>query len=172
MTTRVVPTAALPAVAVRSLLDAAFGGFDDGDWEHALGGVHVLRYAGGELVGHAAVVPRRLRHGGRALRAGYVEAVAVRADRRRQGHAGALMEEVERVVRDEYELGALSATDDGAALYGARGWSRRRGPTSALTTAGVIRTPDDDGSVHVLPVTAPLDLDGELTCDWRPGDLW
>jgi hypothetical protein len=30
----------------------------------------------------------------------------------------------------------------------------------------------DEGSIHVLPVTAPLDVSRELTCDWREGDAW
>jgi aminoglycoside 2'-N-acetyltransferase I len=76
------------------------------------------------------------------------------------------------VLRGAYDLGALSATDAGAAVYVARGWKRWQGPTSALTPAGVARTEDDDGSVYVLPLTAPLDLGGELTCDWRDGDVW
>jgi aminoglycoside 2'-N-acetyltransferase I len=41
-----------------------------------------------------------------------------------------------------------------------------------LTPTGVSRTPDDDGSVYVLPIDATLDTDGELTCDWRLGDPW
>jgi aminoglycoside 2'-N-acetyltransferase I len=36
----------------------------------------------------------------------------------------------------------------------------------------VTRTPDEDGSIYVLPGDADLDLDGELICDWRDGDLW
>jgi len=67
----------------RALLDTVFaGGFDAHDWDHALGGLHALAWEGEELVGHASIVQRRLLHGGRALRAGYVEGVAVRADRR------------------------------------------------------------------------------------------
>jgi aminoglycoside 2'-N-acetyltransferase I len=159
--------------AARALLDEAFGSeFTDHDWDHARGGLHALVCEGDELIAHAALVQRRLLHGGRALRAGYVEAVAVRADRRRRGHAGAMMETLERVLRGAYDLGALSATDAGAAVYVARGWKRWQGPTSALTPAGVARTEDDDGSVYVLPLTAPLDLGGELTCDWRDGDVW
>jgi aminoglycoside 2'-N-acetyltransferase I len=159
--------------AARALLDEAFGSeFTDHDWDHARGGLHALVWEGDELIAHAALVQRRLLHGGRALRAGYVEAVAVRADRRRRGHAGAMMETLERVLRGAYDLGALSATDAGAAVYVARGWKRWQGPTSALTPAGVARTEDDDGSVYVLPLTAPLDLGGELTCDWRDGDVW
>ena len=158
--------------AARALLEGVFQDLSDADWEHALGGMHALAWVDGELVGHAAVVQRRLLHGGRALRAGFVEAVGVRADQRRRGHAGAMMTGLERIVRGGYELGALGASDEGAALYAARGWQRWRGPTSALTPAGIRRTEDDDGTVHVLPVTAQLDLTGELTCDWRDGELW
>jgi aminoglycoside 2'-N-acetyltransferase I len=159
--------------AARALLDGAFGGdMSDHDWEHALGGVHALVWEGSELVGHASVVQRRLLHGGRALRAGYVEGVGVRANRRRRGHAGAMMGALERVVRGAYDLGALSATDAAADLYAARGWELWRGPTSALTPTGIKRTEEDDGSIYVLPVAVPLDLSGELTCDWRDGDVW
>jgi aminoglycoside 2'-N-acetyltransferase I len=82
------------------------------------------------------------------------------------------MAALEGVIRRAYELGALAASDAGAALYGGRGWTLWRGPTSALTPAGTVRTPDEDGGVWVLPVTADLDPDGELTCDWRADDLW
>jgi aminoglycoside 2'-N-acetyltransferase I len=71
-----------------------------------------------------------------------------------------------------YAIGALGATDEAVPFYTSRGWQRWRGPTSALTPDGVVRTPDEDGSVYVLPLPVPLDLDGELTCDWRDGDVW
>jgi aminoglycoside 2'-N-acetyltransferase I len=142
------------------------------DWEHALGGVHALAYEDGELVGHASVVQRRLLHAGRALRTGYVEGVAVRAGRRRRGLGGALMAELERVIRGAYELGALGATDEAAALYAGRGWRHWEGPTFALTPEGVVRTAEEDDGVYVLPVTAALDLSGALTCDWRDGSAW
>ncbi len=160
--------------AIRALLEDAFDGdVTDDDYEHALGGVHALVWEDNELIGHAAVVQRRLLHGGRALRAGYVEGVGVRADRRRRGHGAALMEAVERVVRLAYEVGALGATDHAAGFYAARGgWRLWEGPTSALTPTGVVRTEGEDGSIYVLPGTAALDLSGGLTCDWRDGDLW
>jgi len=164
-------TAALEAA--RALLDEVFGGdFTDQDWDHALGGVHALVWEGPELVGHASVVQRRLVHGGRALRSGYVEGVGVRADRRRRGYGAAMMEALEGVIRGAYDLGALSATENSSALYAGRGWKRWQGRTSALTLDGIVRTPDDDDSVFVFPVSAPLKLDGELVCDWRDGDLW
>jgi aminoglycoside 2'-N-acetyltransferase I len=118
------------------------------------------------------VIQRRLLHGGRALRAGYVEGMGVRADRRRRGHGAALMEALERVLRGAYDLGALGATDEAVPLYESRGWTRWLGPTSALTPSGIDRTPDADGCVYVLPLAIPLALSAELTCDWRDGDVW
>ncbi len=83
-----------------------------------------------------------------------------------------MLDELERVVRGAYDLGALGATEEAADFYAVRGWKAWQGPTSALTPTGIVRTPDDDGGVFVFPVSAPLDLSGELTCDWRDGDVW
>lgn len=158
--------------ALRQLLDGAFGDFPDDDFEHALGGMHALVRDGEDLIGHGAVVMRRLLHDGTALRTGYVEAVAVRADRRQEGLGGLVMTELERVVRGAYELGALSAAHDAARWYASRGWLRWTGTASVVTPEGVQRTPEEDGGLYVLPVTEPLNLDGDLACDWRGGDVW
>lgn len=158
--------------AARDLLYVVFDDMTDHDWEHALGGIHALVWDGAELVGHASLIQRRLLHGGRALRAGYVEAVAVRADRRRQGHGAAMMQALEAIARRAYDVAALGATDEAAQFYAGRGWQSWLGATSALTPRGIQRTPDDDGAVYVLPISTPLDVHGELTCDWRDGDVW
>ncbi len=158
--------------AARALLEDVFEDMTDHDWEHALGGIHALVWEEGELIGHASLIQRRLLHGGRALRTGYVEAVAVRADRRGRGHGAAMMAALERVARHAYDLGALGATGEAAAFYAARGWQLWLGPTSALTPTGIHRTEEEDGGIYVLPLGAPLDLSGELTCDWRDGDVW
>jgi aminoglycoside 2'-N-acetyltransferase I len=158
--------------AARALLDEVFEDMTDGDWEHALGGVHALVWEEGELIGHASLIQRRLVHRGQALRAGYVEGVGVRADRRRLGHGAAMMDALERVVRGAYDLGALGATDEAAAFYAARGWQLWQGLSSALTPAGIVRTAEEDGCIYVLALAVPLDLSGELTCDWRDGDVW
>lgn len=117
-------------------------------------------------------VERRLVHGGRALRTGYVEAVAVRADRRRRGHAAAMMSALERVIDGAYDLGALGATDEAMPLYTGRGWTVWRGSLHALTPAGMVRTPEEDGAVLVRDARGELDLDAPLCCDWRDGDVW
>jgi len=158
--------------AVRVLLDGAFHGeFTEEDYEHALGGVHALVWEDGELIGHGSVVLRRLLHAGRALRTGYVEGVAVRRDRRRRGHGAALMGALERVIRQAYELGALSATD-AAPFYAARGWRVWTGTASVITPTGLVRTEEEEGAIFVLPVSAALAPDGDLACDWRGGDVW
>jgi aminoglycoside 2'-N-acetyltransferase I len=158
--------------AIRALMDAAFDGVSDDTFDNVLGGLHTLIYQGRELIGHASVVQRRLLHGGRALRTGYIEGVAVRADRRRRGHGDAMMTVLERIVRSGYHLGALGASPAGARLYASRGWRLWRGPSSVLAPDGIRRTPGSDGAIYVLPVLVPVDVTGELTCDWRPGSAW
>lgn len=158
--------------AARDLLYAVFDDMTEHDWEHSLGGVHALVRHEGRLVGHASIVQRRLLYGGRALRAGYVEGVAVHPDHRRRGICTALMSAVEEIARRAYDVAALGATDEAAAIYMRRGWQLWQGPSSALTPAGIERTEDDDGAIYVLPLAVPLDVRDPLTCDWRDGDVW
>jgi aminoglycoside 2'-N-acetyltransferase I len=172
---RIAHTADLGAAekaAIRSLMDAVFDGVSDDTFDNVLGGMHALIFSGGELIGHGSVVQRRMLHGGRAMRTGYIEGVAVRADRRRQGHGARLMAPLEDIVRSAYDLGALGASPDGARLYASRGWQRWCGPTSAMTPDGTRPTPGTDDVIYVLPVSVPVDVSGELTCDFRPGSLW
>jgi aminoglycoside 2'-N-acetyltransferase I len=172
---RLAHTADLDAATLAAAHDLLHGVFDDltpADWDNALGGIHALAYDHGELVGHASLIQRRLIHGGRALRAGYVEGVGVRAGHRRRGHATAMMAGLERIARAAYELGALGATDEAVPFYTGRGWKLWQGPSSVLTPDGIKRTPDEDGCIYVLETSVPLDLSGDLTCDWRDGDAW
>ena len=161
--------------ALRRLVFGAFGGrFDEHDWEHTLGGVHVLVVEGGEPVAHGAVVPRVLVAGGQELRTGYVEGVATRDDRRGQGLATAVMREVGRVVRRGYELGALADGTRIPGFYQRLGWETWPGPTFVQGPEGPVRTDEEDGSILVLrtSATAGLELTGALVCDWRAGDVW
>jgi aminoglycoside 2'-N-acetyltransferase I len=160
---RVAHTADLPRselAAIRDLLYEVFDDMEETDYEHGLGGMHAAIWADGTLLAHGSVVMRRLLHEGRALRTGYVEIVAVRPELRRQGLASLVMAELERIIRD------------GVPFYRSRGWRQWRGATSAFGPRGIERTPDEDGGVFVLPVTAELNLDGDLACDWRDGEVW
>ena len=157
----------------RNLLDVVFEGeMTDDDWEHALGGIHAIGWRDSSIVGHASVVQRRLVHRGDALRTGYVEGVGVDPAWQRHGLGGQMMAALEHIIEKAYDIGALGATDEAVSLYEHRGWLRWRGPTSALTPAGVVRTLDADDCIYVLPANHSLDVTGELTCDWRGGDVW
>ena len=161
--------------ALRRLLFEEFGGrFDEHDWEHTLGGTHVLALDGTGVVAHAAVVPRMLEAGGRALATGYVEGMATRGDRRRQGLATLVMGEANRVVREGYELGALADGTGVPGFYQRLGWETWPGPTFVAAPQGRVRTAEEDGAVLVLrtPRSGELDPTGPLVCDWRPGDVW
>jgi len=158
--------------AIRTLLDEAFDGeVTDDDYEHALGGIHAMVWDGPELIGHGSVVMRRLLHRERALRTGYVEAVAVRPDRQGRGYGTEVMQVLEDVIRGAYEIGALGATDEAAPFYSRRGWQRWPGTASVLTPYGRRRTQEVEGCIYVMPVTGELALD-DLSCDWRGGDAW
>jgi aminoglycoside 2'-N-acetyltransferase I len=152
--------------------EAFAGDFTESDWEHALGGMHALIFDHGAIIGHAAVVQRRLIYQGASLRCGYVEGVAVREDHRGRGLVHALLDGVEQVMRGAYQVGALSSSVRARRLYAGRGWSPWQGETSVLGPSGPTRTPADDGTIFVFPVTLSLDTSAELTCDWRTGDVW
>ncbi|NXY97335.1 GNAT family N-acetyltransferase [Streptomyces sp. BR123] len=160
---------------IRQLLDEAFDGdFGEEDFEHALGGMHALAYGpDGELLAHGSVVQRRVLHLGRALRCGYAEAVAVRPGARRRGLGGAVMAALEEVVARAYALGALSASDEGAALYESRGWTVWGGRIGALSPDGPVRLAEEEGTTYVwVPEGGALpDSAGELWFDWRDGDV-
>jgi aminoglycoside 2'-N-acetyltransferase I len=156
--------------AVRTMLDAAFDGLSNQDWEHALGGMHAMVWDGAGLVAHGAVVQRRMLHGGRALRTGYVEAVGVHPNRRGEGHGGRVMAAIEQIIRGAYDLGALASSEMALGFYAARGWQRWRGSPGVLAPEAPERTPHE--GIFVFPVDVPLDIEGEILCDWRDGAVW
>lgn len=159
--------------AIRLLLDDAFDGdVTEHDYEHALGGVHALLWDATELIAHGSVIMRRLLHEGRSLRTGYVEAVAVRSDRRRSGHGAAVMAALEHVIQGAYEIGALAATDEGGPFYDARGWQAWSGTASVITPNGIRRTEEDEGCLYLLPMGVQMTPSRDLACDWREGDVW
>ncbi len=172
---KVVPTPQLSRRelgALRELLEDAFeGGLTEEDWEHTVGGLHVLALDNG-IVSHAAVVERLLVAADRPLRTGYVEGVATAAGRRRRGHASAVMSEVGKLIQADYELGALATGLPG--FYARFAWEPWRGPTYTNSPRGQQRTEDDDDAVMVLRtrLTRHLDTTVALTCDWRSGDVW
>jgi aminoglycoside 2'-N-acetyltransferase I len=157
---------------IKALLDEAFQGrWDEHDWQHTLGGDHLLWIEDDRLLGHAAVVPRILRTAERSWRTGYVEAVAVASGARGRGIGGELTAAANEVIAQGYELGALSAGETAARIYQRFGWRRWTGPTFVDSPQGTVATPEEDGSVYVLPLVE-MDLSRSIVCDWRDGDVW
>jgi aminoglycoside 2'-N-acetyltransferase I len=69
------------------------------------------------------------------------------------------MQRIGELIGERYELGALSTGTP--AFYKTLGWELWNGPTFVDGPRGRERTPNDDGN-----------LDGEIMCEWRPGDVW
>jgi aminoglycoside 2'-N-acetyltransferase I len=161
---------------IRDLLWAAFPAgeerFTEDDWQHALGGQHFVLELEGTIVSHAAVVERELHVGDRPIRTGYVEAVATAPDRQGQGLGSAVMREATAHIQTTFDLGALGTGKHG--FYERLGWKTWQGPTFVRTADGPRRTPDEDGYLMVLTTltSPPIDLGANISCDWRPGDVW
>ena len=172
---RVVQTAAaaplLPEIR-QLVVDAFEGEFSDADWEHTLGGWHVVASDGDVVVSHAAVVPRTIWVVDNSFQAGYIEGVATRRERQREGLGSLVMAEVARVVRSTFELGVLSTAR--WAFYERCGWERWQGPTSVRDGSQLIRTDDDDDGIMVLRfgASASIDVTAPISCERRPGDDW
>ncbi len=160
--------------ALESLFVAAWPDerFTREDVDHMLGGRHVLLQREGRIVSHAAVVPRTLWAGERAIVCGYVEAMATWPDLQRHGFGTEVLGVVNDLVRDGFELGGLCTGSHG--FYERLGWERWVGPLAVRTGGTEVPTPEEDGNVMILrtPATGAVSLVDTLACDWRAGDVW
>jgi aminoglycoside 2'-N-acetyltransferase I len=176
---RIAPSAELTDSDWRTLTELCVAAFKepwDDYWESIGPGVHVIAEQPERgIVAHAAIVDRLLYPGDLILRAGYVEAVAVWPDLQRSGLGTTVMEVIDRMLDEGYELGALGTGSH--AFYARLGWVVWRGPTSIRERDGTVkRSPDEDGDIMVrlTPMTPPgVDLSLPIAVDWRPGgEVW
>ena len=159
--------------AAHDLCVLAFGPtFTDDDWSHSGGGQRFLVVQDGAVVGHAAVVERRISVGAQVLSVGYVEAVAVSPSLQGQRIGAVLVEASNEEIRARFDLGALSTSAH--AFYERLGWERWQGPTYVATGSQVMRTPDEDAGIMILRTqrTPSIDLTAAITCEAREGDDW
>ena len=155
---------------VRRLCDAAYGEATGPYFEAIGAGVHLLGLREGELVSHLMWVTRWLEpEGTRPLKAAYVEQVATRPAEQGRGYATRLLEALAPRLSD-FELGALCPATDG--LYLRVGWRYWRGPLFVRQEGSRIPTPDERVMILDLPRTPALNLDGPLSVEWRPGEVW
>ena len=177
-TIRVVSSAALSAdewSALTDLCEAAFNEPWDGYWQSIGPGVHVLAEQQERgIIAHAAIVDRLLYPRDAVLHAGYVEAVAVLPDCQRRGLGTRVMEVINSLIDERYQLGALGTGSHG--FYARIGWVIWQGPTWVRQPDGRLeRSPAEDGDImaRLTPATpAGLDLTLPIAVDWRPGEVW
>lgn len=158
--------------AIRELLDAAFGNdFSDDDSDHTAGGIRVIARDGTTIVGHAAVVDRRITIGGTKYTLGYVEGVAVAPQHQGKGIGAGLMQRVTALCAEHYPVAMLSTGEH--AFYAKYGWQRFAGESSVDDHGVITRTADEDEGLMVLTAIPDLNHAGvAFVCDWRPGDVW
>lgn len=131
---------------------------------------HVLAFLEGRLVSHALWITRFLQQGkGPLLRTAYVEGMVTEPHLQRRGYGTAVMRRLAQEIQ-EYDLGALSTSSVG--FYARLGWELWRGPLFVRTEKGLQPCPEDRVMILRLPKTPPLDLDGPLSVEWRPLEVW
>jgi len=136
-------------------------------------GTHWLGRVDGTLVCHLMVVPRWVQLDGLPiLRTAYIELVATHPGAQRRGHATRLLRDMQGELGD-YDLGALSPSDEAFELYERLGWEWWRGPLVVREEQGLVSSPDEELMVLRLARTpAALDLDATLSIEWRAGEVW
>lgn len=154
------------------LFDVFVDDFTDDDWDHALGGWHVVIEDGDMVIAHAAVGARLLEVDGRPVHVGYVEGVAVARVRQSEGIGSLLMDDVNELIRADFEMGGLSTSSH--PFYERLGWERWRGPTFVRHGGETIRSEDEDDGVMVLRFgpSQTVDLTAPISCESRSGDDW
>ncbi len=156
---------------LRPLFDLAFADFTDEDYEHGLGGLHVVVEQDGQLIAHAAVVPRELHLPEQVLDCGYVENVATHPRVRGQGLGAVVVRELNRLIVRDHQLGALRTGVN--AFYRRYGWLDWRGQTFEVDREGGWQPTDDHGQVMVLPTPGHrLDPEQPIAAPQRPGKAW
>jgi aminoglycoside 2'-N-acetyltransferase I len=158
---------------VRSLMNRAFDGdFSDDDWEHSIGGRHVVALEGETIAAHASLVPRAIEIAGRMFDTGYVEAVATEPARQGLGLGTAVMVFVGELIETHHGLGALSTGEHH--FYERLGWERWHGPTYVRDGDQMTRTVDEDEGIMVLRFGPSIDVDlrSPISCERRAGDAW
>ncbi|MBY0447863.1 MAG: GNAT family N-acetyltransferase [Hyphomonadaceae bacterium] len=132
---------------------------------------HMLLFADGLLVSHAAWVRRYVRAAsGPILDTAYVELVATDPDHQGRGLARRVLGALVAHIGPLYEIAALSPSDVG--FYARLGWEEWLGPLQVRTAAGEEDVPDETAMIHRLARTPPLDLAAPLSIEWRSGDIW
>ena len=147
--------------------------FSLADFDHALGGMHILAYQNDQIIGHVAIVQRSVIADRSPYRIGYIEGLGVAEAYRRQGIGRKLMEQSGYIIANSYDFGLLSASEEGLPLYQSLGWKIWSGELYESTIDSYQRSLEDEGSVLFLAgATQDIAATSPLYCDYRSGDQW
>jgi aminoglycoside 2'-N-acetyltransferase I len=157
---------------IRNLLKDAFeGDFSEEDWQHSLGGVRLIGFMDEEIVAHGAVAPRAVRIDDVEEIIGYVEAIAVGPRFWRQGIGTALMEEITKICKSQYQFSMLSTGEKD--FYRRFGWVDFKGESYVDLGEKVVRSEEEDEGLMYLGVGNYLNLSPlKVVCKSRAGDAW
>lgn len=153
------------------LKDAFEGDFSEEDWQHSLGGVRLIGFMNEEIVAHGAVVPRAVRIDDVEEIIGYVEAIAVDPRFWRQGIGTALMEEITKICKSQYQFSMLSTGEKD--FYRRSGWVDFKGESYVDLGEKVVRSEEEDEGLMYLGVGKYLNVSPlKVVCKSRSGDSW
>lgn len=153
------------------LKDAFEGDFSEEDWQHSLGGVRLIGFMNEEIVAHGAVVPRAVRIDDVEEIIGYVEAIAVDPRFWRQGIGTALMEEITKICKSQYQFSMLSTGEKD--FYRRFGWVDFKGESYVDLGEKVVRSEEEDEGLMYLGVGKYLNVSPlKVVCKSRAGDAW
>lgn len=140
------------------LIEGFEGDFSHDDFAHTLGGMHVMAFDQQKLVGHVAIIQRHMALDNTPISVGYVEAMVVEQSYRRQGIGRQLMLQTNKIIASCYQLGLLSASDDGQKLYHSVGWQIWKGKLFELKQGSYIRSIEEEGGVMGWKADGEVDL--------------
>ncbi len=155
-------------------LTESFGSrFSETDFEHAFGGIHVLGHLDGEIVAHAAAVPRLVQiNDSPWIEIAYVEAVAVATNMRKFGVGRGVMKHLQLEIDKRWHFSMLS-TGKSTDFYLKLGWSKWQG-LSKTQTGGASHLDEEHGGLMFRGEFQNFDktIGSIVTCQARPGDAW
>jgi aminoglycoside 2'-N-acetyltransferase I len=153
------------------LKDAFEGDFSEEDLQHSFGGVRLIGFMNEEIVAHGAVVPRAVRIDDVEEIIGYVEAIAVDPRLWRQGIGTALMQEITKICKSQYQFSMLSTGEKD--FYRRFGWVDFKGESYVDLGEKVVRSEEEDEGLMYLGVGKYLNVSPlKVVCKSRAGDAW
>ena len=135
------------------------------------GGLHVVAWHAGRIIGHAMATTRWAQPAGCAmLETAYIDAVGVLPECQGQRVGSAVLTHMAASING-YQIACLET--DRPSFYQNLGWERWPGPKAGRREGALIPTPDEQNVMILrLPKTPALNLAGLLTIDDQGVRFW